>query len=887
MTSETEADFRRCLAEAESQLSLDPASALDLADRAVSLADADGLPAADRALARRTRAHALRLLERHEDALEEYARARRGFLRARDPAQAARTLIGRVDALAYLDRFDAARRTGTQALRELEEAGDAVSAGRLLTNLGNLEFRLDRPQAAARYYGRATELLAGRVPELDLAIVGYNYANALVPLGRLDEADATLSRAEGAAREANHAALRAHVEFSRAEVERLRGQYPEALQRLDRAEQQFAALGMDRPRTHCSLDRAAIYRQLSLDPEALHAATLAEKSFRRLGLKMDALRALAIRGVAALGLGEVAAARRRLERAIRELAELGNDALAASLEVERSQRDPRPPDDVEDRLKRSMATLDRLGLAGGADAARLELARRALGADHVRAATRTLAGLDPQRSGRLDLAVRADHLTMLVDERAGRAREAARAARRCRQQLERLRLRSGAELLDAHVAGVEDIYRDVVRVAAAQHADRPEPHWWDLLALEAGLENARPRAGRESVRVREARAKLAALTAPADLLGRSRRAPAREVRRAERELLEAMRRDSGVLAVGETDGEDLAAKLRGRLAADELWLHAYDAGTEIGLLAVRADGVERLPPISTARLRRALRRMNYRLEVARLDPKNERHGAAAAQAIERLGNLVLPSVRSALAGVRRVRIRPAGGLEALPWSAFSEGDAPLGERVVISFVPGALAFVGAVKQPSTVEHELMVFGYGGDDLPAVEAEARTLAAGTANARVFLGRDCSRANFLAQAGNASLLHFAGHAEFRADNPVFSSLRLADGPLTFLDVERLSLGARAVVLAACRTGAARPGLGLGMGLARGFLVAGARNLVVSLWAIGDEETQEWTEFLYQNLAEGHDVAVATRKANLALSYSGRLGPDWGAFQVIGID
>ena len=43
--------------------------------------------------------------------------------------------------------------------------------------------------------------------------------------------------------------------------------------------------------------------------------------------------------------------------------------------------------------------------------------------------------------------------------------------------------------------------------------------------------------------------------------------------------------------------------------------------------------------------------------------------------------------------------------------------------------------------------------------------------------------------------ARVVHFAAHGTFRADSPLFSALRLDDGPLTVYDLERLYRGARA--------------------------------------------------------------------------------------------
>ena len=65
--------------------------------------------------------------------------------------------------------------------------------------------------------------------------------------------------------------------------------------------------------------------------------------------------------------------------------------------------------------------------------------------------------------------------------------------------------------------------------------------------------------------------------------------------------------------------------------------------------------------------------------------------------------------------------------------------------------------------------------------------------------------------LAAFDGAALAHVAAHGMFRADNPLFSSLRLADGPLTVYDLEGIGHAPRTVVLAACDTArhTARPG------------------------------------------------------------------------------
>lgn len=89
--------------------------------------------------------------------------------------------------------------------------------------------------------------------------------------------------------------------------------------------------------------------------------------------------------------------------------------------------------------------------------------------------------------------------------------------------------------------------------------------------------------------------------------------------------------------------------------------------------------------------------------------------------------------------------------------------------------------------------------------------------------------------------AELNHLACHARFRADNPLFSSLHLADGFVIARDVLKQNLRAELVTLSACETGLNEISAGEEiLGLSRGFLSAGAVSLVLGLWTVGDEAT-----------------------------------------------
>jgi CHAT domain-containing protein len=124
----------------------------------------------------------------------------------------------------------------------------------------------------------------------------------------------------------------------------------------------------------------------------------------------------------------------------------------------------------------------------------------------------------------------------------------------------------------------------------------------------------------------------------------------------------------------------------------------------------------------------------------------------------------------------------------------------------------------------------------------------------------------------QAPTADVLHLACHGQFRPDNPLFSSLRLADGWLTVRDAYNLDLPGGLVTLSACETGmsAVAPGDEL-IGLARGFLSAGAPSLLVSLWTVDDESTAMLMTSFYTRLCAGDGPAAALRQAQRqALEY-----------------
>jgi tetratricopeptide (TPR) repeat protein/CHAT domain-containing protein len=92
---------------------------------------------------------------------------------------------------------------------------------------------------------------------------------------------------------------------------------------------------------------------------------------------------------------------------------------------------------------------------------------------------------------------------------------------------------------------------------------------------------------------------------------------------------------------------------------------------------------------------------------------------------------------------------------------------------------------------------------------------------------------------------------------------------DGVLTAEEIAALDLsGVEWAVLSACDSGVGEVSVREGIfGLQRAFRIAGARTVIMSLWAVDDEAAREWMAALYRaHLIDGLATAEAVRRASL---------------------
>ena len=154
----------------------------------------------------------------------------------------------------------------------------------------------------------------------------------------------------------------------------------------------------------------------------------------------------------------------------------------------------------------------------------------------------------------------------------------------------------------------------------------------------------------------------------------------------------------------------------------------------------------------------------------------------------------------------------------------------------VSVAPSARAWCRArIAGPFGLDKTVLVAGAG---LGAASAEVRTLAAEYGRATVLAGGTATTARVLAAIDGAGLAHIAAYGTFRADSPMFSSLRLDDGPMTVHDLERLRRAPFRLILPSCESGLLVPASADELlGLASALLPLGTAGIVASVAQVND--------------------------------------------------
>ena len=184
-----------------------------------------------------------------------------------------------------------------------------------------------------------------------------------------------------------------------------------------------------------------------------------------------------------------------------------------------------------------------------------------------------------------------------------------------------------------------------------------------------------------------------------------------------------------------------------------------------------------------------------------------------------------------------------------------------------------------------------------EQLPCAKEEVEMIGK-ILNITPIIGRQATKREVLKRLSSVSLVHFAAHG-----CPVTGEIALTpdldristvptdkeDYILTIGEVLNFQLRAKLVVLSCCHSGQGEIKAEGVVGIARAFMGAGARSVVVSLWAIDDEATLEFMKCFYQHLAEGKPTSKSLNLAMKSLRESDKFRDIkyWAPFMLIGDD
>ena len=183
------------------------------------------------------------------------------------------------------------------------------------------------------------------------------------------------------------------------------------------------------------------------------------------------------------------------------------------------------------------------------------------------------------------------------------------------------------------------------------------------------------------------------------------------------------------------------------------------------------------------------------------------------------------------------------------------------------------------------------------DLPCAQEEVEMIAS-ILNTRPLTGREATKAEVVKRMSSVGLIHIAAHGS-KCTGEIALSPNLGwtskfpqkkDFILQMSDVRAANLRARLVVLSCCHSGRGRILKGEGVvGIARAFLAAGARSVLISMWAIDDEATMVFMKSFYQHLRERKTASAAIHQTMKFLRESEKFSEMryWAPFQLLGDD
>jgi CHAT domain-containing protein len=901
------------------------------------------------ALGLMVRGDALRRMDRDQEALPFLDAAGAEFLAIGDEVSWARTRIGRVNACLQLNRNGEALRDASSAREVFVRNGKLLRAGQIDVNAAIINYESGQYDQALRLFDRAIEtyILQGDGIELYIARARANKAITLAAMGRFREAVALhgQARATFATHQEQDVSV-ARQELNIALIYAAQGHFSQALLLFNKSRTIFQRHDMQFQASEVAQQTCLCLLRLNRLDEAYELAGETVTYFRQSpGHRHNLAHSLMYQAEAAMLEGDYRDADEKLQEASTILEEIGFAGLASQVRLRQAElyfADGNVEDSLREARHVADAFAEQEALPHLARAALLQARIAANLGDTTSAEYLCHQALDiAQGQDLLDLEYRCNYLLGQIAEHRGDLEQAASYYERAMNGID---IVQSHLIMDERSSFLEDkgaVYKRAVilalkrgsferalvyvekaksrvlgdylrnnidiRLRAGDQAGeviledlaqlREEQAWFSNIVYEA--ENEAGMSDTAKMRIRS--------MAP----GQARQEMQKRERSIERMLEQLQLRLAGDLVSRSRPQwtDSVITKLRPQIEHTALMLEYYLTEQELYIFEITRDGIDvHVVNDAVPRLERllALWRVNLDLAAQAGGARDRAQAFAGLQEnclglLQRLYDLLLRPVASALESCEHVTIVPYGMLHYLPFHCLFDGVQFVIERLEVSYLPSAALMEICHQRGQSAEanriplKKSLVMGLSDGGRLAFAAQEAESVAQQLGAPSRLNRDATTTLLQELGFSSPIVHIAAHGLFRLDAPNFSHIKLADRQLSAIEVFNLDLSSCTLVtLSACETGRGIVGgVDEVIGLGRGFLYAGAASLMATLWKVDDASSAELMKIYYQALINDYGKAAALAGAQRAFLARARTSINpyrvhpyfWGGFHLIG--
>lgn len=898
------------------QVRVDVAHALVLSEAAVAVARrlCEDEPIA---MSLRAKANALWFMGECKSAIELFREATSLFEKVGNRSEMGRTLSSSIQSFVLLGEYDDALVAAAQAREIFADIGDTLRIARLELNVANLYHRQNDVSQALTAYRRAYDQLLPLNDVEGIGVALHNIAVCLIIMDDFDGALNTYRRMREFCVERNMPLL-AQADYNIAFLFYLRGEYGRALELLRSSREGCLKHGDKYHLGLCDLDQSEIYLELGLIEESVDMAGKSFAQFQELGMNFEAARSLANLAVAA-GLQDDSSRSLQLfsqakKIFLREKNQVWPFLLdlykAIVLFKEGDYSEARhlafaaleffQTDQIPSKHVLCLLLLTRIALKAG----QLDDASR-----YSRAALDKISTLDS-----LILSYQAHFLRGQIYEAVGKPIDAFDSYQASRLALESLR--GSLETDELKIAFMKDkveVYARLVQLCldrdsgpassaeAFSYVEQAKSRTLHDLLFGRGQLQAAPEPDGETPRRvadlkkelnwcyrRIEREQLSAEGAPAELVESIRS----RARFHERELLRLARQTpsssigSSLLTAGIASLEEIRASLDSEASLVEY----FYVGDRVFAIVLTASALDFIPVSSAAAVAEHLRMLQFQMSKVRLGGEyfakfQESLSQAARKHLHAIYQEIFAPIRDLL-NTPHLVIVPYGPLHSLPFQALYDGSEFLLDVFNVSYAPSASIHAFCQRSANRRRGISLILGIEDPKIPFIRQEVEAVAGVVPHPEILLGADANEEALRRDGARSRLIHIASHGYFRQDNPMFSSIRLADSYLSLYDLYNMQLPVDLLTLSGCVTGldVIADGDEL-IGLSRGLLYAGAKSMLLSLWDVDDRSTAQFMELFYSHLFRPENKAEALRSAMLELRKTYPHPYYWAPFRLVG--